>query len=179
MTRHLPNALTAFRMAAIPIIVFLLYFDNATFHIIAAVLFALASISDYLDGYLARKWDVISVFGKSFDSIADKMLVLTVMMMLIHLDRAYVIPCVIILSRELIISGLREFLSVGNQRAMPVSKVAKYKTTVQLLALFILILPLDNLMFFGNLVLSLAALLAVISGYNYLRGAFTNPPQAT
>lgn len=174
MTQHIPNILTLSRVAAIPLIVALLLSANATLMLAAGILFVLAALTDYLDGYSARYFNVVSNFGKSFDPIADKLLVLSMLMMLTYLGKAAVIPAIIILCREVVISGMREYLGTNNGSSIPVSRVAKYKTTFQLIALtLLLIFNQPQILLLGNLTLWIAAILALISAYNYIKGAMS------
>ncbi|WP_316353275.1 CDP-diacylglycerol--glycerol-3-phosphate 3-phosphatidyltransferase [Candidatus Trichorickettsia mobilis] len=172
--KNLPNYLTVARIVIIPIIVLTFYFEDAKFaHRVGALLFIFASITDFFDGYLARKFHLISSFGKMFDPIADKLLVGCVIVMLVKKGRAGEIPCLLILAREFVVAGLREFLAQV-RISVPVSRLAKIKTFVQMFALSILILGsrgsgiecLDTL---GQISLWVAALLTVITGFSYLK----------
>ena len=174
---NIPNLLTVGRMWAIPLIVIALYFgkDCLLASWIAVVLFALAGITDYFDGYLARHLNQLSSFGRVLDPIADKLLVGAVIVMLAYtgkLDVYYCfIPAVIILCREILVSGLREFLA-EIQVGLPVTKLAKWKTTFQMIALPVLmvsdkisnVIPFDII---GTVAIWFAALMTVITGYDY------------
>ncbi len=175
MLTSLPNLLTLSRILVIPVVAALLAYDGAGARIAALVLFAAACITDYLDGYLARKMNDVSGLGRFLDPIADKLLVAAILVMLLAnggLTGWYVVPVMLILGRELLVSGLREYLA-ELQVPMPVSKLAKWKTTVQMLALALLILtgpafagwPFQWL---GEVCLLLATLLTLITGYDYL-----------
>lgn len=173
MQRDLPNILTLSRILVIPILVASFYFPGKMSHWIAAGLFAFASITDFFDGYLARMWKVQSRLGRFLDPIADKLLVVTAILMLVHFDRAHIIPSLAILCREILVSGLREFLAEVNV-SVPVSSLSKVKTGVQMLAIFLLILgaegtgeEMTNIT--GTAALWLAAVLTVITGYAYLK----------
>ncbi len=172
MTQHIPNALTLARIAAIPIIVALMFLNDPTAQLIAGIVFILAALTDFLDGYSARLLNVVSTFGKAFDPIADKMLVLSILMLLIYLNRAAIVPAIIILCREILITGMREYLSTTERGTIPVSWVAKYKTTFQLIALScLLFFGQGQFLVWGNVILWIAAGLTVYSGYGYIRGA--------
>lgn len=174
MLRQLPNALTIGRIVAIPVVVALLFSDSAAAAFWATFLFVLAAITDFFDGWLARKLEVVSEVGRFLDPIADKLLVAAVLLMLVAADRihgVHVVAAILILLREVFISGLREFLG-GSQIVMPVSQLAKWKTTVQLVALTVLIaaplLPDASwvaVLAYGLLWLSAA--LTVITGWDY------------
>lgn len=172
--KNLPNYLTIIRIAVIPIIVFTFYFENSRLaYQIAAFLFVLASITDFFDGYIARKFNIVSSFGELFDPIADKLLVGCVIVMLVSKERADAVPCLLILSREFLIAGLREFLA-QIKVSVPVSRLAKIKTFMQMFSLTILILGskgsginyLDSL---GQWTLWFAAILTIITGFSYLK----------
>ncbi len=160
-------------MIAIPIIVMSFYFDDSKFaHRLGGVIFALASITDFLDGYLARKYNLVSSFGQMFDPVADKVLVGCILIMLIKAGRANEIPCLLILTREFVVAGLREFLAQVRV-SVPVTRLAKVKTCIQMLAITVLIIGsvgsgIRSLDFIGNILLWIAAILTLITGYSYL-----------
>ena len=173
MLTSAPNLLTIGRIAVIPLIVLCFYFPGEPARYLACALFAAAAITDYLDGYLARSWRQQSPFGRWLDPIADKLLVSATILMLVGLDRAPLLPSLVILLREITVSGLREYMaevSVG----LPVSRLAKWKTAVQMVAIGVLIvgdagpklLPVRAV---GELGLWLAAALTLVTGYDYLR----------
>lgn len=175
MLTSLPNLLTLARIAVIPLVVALLYFEGPTAHWMALALFAVACITDYYDGMLARRRNEVSPLGRFLDPIADKLLVVAILIMLVAsgtITGLAVVAALIILAREILVSGLREYLAelkVG----MPVSKLAKWKTTVQMAALGMLLLApalpgLPLLQLLGDLLLWLAALLTAITGWDYL-----------
>ncbi|MBI2707445.1 MAG: CDP-diacylglycerol--glycerol-3-phosphate 3-phosphatidyltransferase [Proteobacteria bacterium] len=171
-----PNLLTFARIALVPVVVTLFYFDRPLSNWIAASIFVLACITDYLDGYFARALKQTTRFGIFLDPVADKLLVAATLLMLVGLGRIQgfnLIPAVIILCREILVSGLREFLA-ETRRSLPVTSLAKWKTTIQMIALALLIietvpgfpLPIDLL---GTIGLWIAALLTLITGFDYLR----------
>ena len=125
--KNIPNYLTMIRMIAIPIIVMSFYFDDSKFaHRLGGIVFAIASVTDFFDGFLARRYNIVSSFGKMFDPIADKVLVGCVLVMLVKDGRADEVPCLLILAREFIVAGLREFLAQV-QVSVPVTWLAKTK----------------------------------------------------
>ena len=142
---------------------------------IAGLLFIVSSVSDYFDGYLARTLNQSSKLGTLLDPIADKLLIASVIVVLVDtgvISNIHVVPAIIILLREIAISGLREFLAKLNTD-MPVSKLAKYKTTFQMVSLSILIISLgfelnDLLWNIGLITLWIAAIITLLSGYNYM-----------
>lgn len=165
--RHIPNLLTYARVVAVPLCLALMLLNPACKEPALFGIFVAASITDFLDGYLARKWNVVSPLGTLLDPIADKLLVA---LMLVYLLTAYgvelFLPVIVILLRELYISGLREFLA-SRQIALPVSKGGKWKTALQMVAIAWLLSPLDPIV--GFALLYLAALLAITSAISYTR----------
>ncbi len=175
----LPNLLTISRIVVIPIIFLSIYIHGVWWSFIAAVLFIVASITDYFDGYLARAGNQTSVLGRLLDPIADKLLVVSALLIIVANDMVWkisYIPVVVIMCREVLVSGLREFLAevkVG----MPVTRLAKWKTGFQMTALsMILAAPAK---FFnvwepfwsglGEILLWIAGALTFITGYQYFQ----------
>ncbi len=174
---NLPNLLTISRIFVIPIVLLLIVFDEAWARWTACGLFTLAGITDFFDGYLARRSNMVSALGRFLDPIADKLLVVAVLFMVVALPGRVnawsLFPALVILLREIMVSGLREFLAelrVG----LPVSKLAKVKTTVQMVALGFLIvgdagpdaIPAKLI---GEIGIWAAAVITLITGYDYLR----------
>ena len=178
----LPNLLTLSRILAVPILVFLLWRPSPVDYAITFVLYCIVGVTDYFDGYLARSQGQISRLGQFLDPIADKIMVAAVLVMLISSRKAnpvpeiegiHIIAALVILLREIFVSGLREFLAPLHV-SMPVSTLAKYKTTFQLVALGALILggavPDQYWVhWLGLASLWLAALLTLVTGWDYLR----------
>jgi CDP-diacylglycerol--glycerol-3-phosphate 3-phosphatidyltransferase len=177
-----PNLLTLSRIFAVPILVFLLWKPSWFDYAITFGLYCLVGITDYFDGYLARTQGTVSRLGVFLDPIADKIMVVAVIIMLISTRQAsgvpiihdfHIVPALVILLREIIVSGLREFLA-GVQVSIPVSQLAKWKTTFQLVALGALILagalPQWQWVHSVGLVsLWAAAALTLVTGWDYLR----------
>ncbi|SDC86931.1 CDP-diacylglycerol--glycerol-3-phosphate 3-phosphatidyltransferase [Sphingomonas sp. YR710] len=172
----LPNILTLSRIFAVPILVFLLWSPTRFEYALAFALYALMAVTDYFDGYLARAQGAVSKLGIFLDPIADKIMVAAVIVMLIFtrdvagLDA---IAALVILLRELAVSGLREFLA-GLRVSVPVSKLAKWKTTFQLVSLGAIILggAIPHWAWVrsvGLFSLWAAAALTLITGWDYLR----------
>ena len=178
----LPNLLTLSRIFAVPILVFLLWRPMPLDYAITFVLYCIVGLTDYFDGYLARANGQISRLGQFLDPIADKIMVVAVLIMLISSRKAnpipeiaglHIIAALIILLREIFVSGLREYLA-SLQVSVPVSKLAKWKTTFQLVALGALILggALPHAGWVhtvGLYSLWAAAILTLITGWDYLR----------
>lgn len=173
--RKIPNLLTGFRCAVIPVFVATFFFDSKWMNQSAAALFIIACITDFLDGYLARLWSVQSSLGRFLDPIADKLLVAAALIMLMYKGRADVIPALLIISREILVSGLREYLS-EIQVPLPVSRLGKWKTGIQMGALLLLILGekgtgLELTDWLGRIALWISAGITVYSGYAYLKAS--------
>ncbi len=175
---NLSNVLTLIRVAVIPIIVICIYLKSPFFGWTAFVLFCLASITDYFDGYFARLRNEVTNFGTFLDPIADKLLVASVILILTSkgiIANWETIPALIILLREITVSGLREYLA-GIKISIPVSRIAKLKTLLQLFALAFLILSegiynISFIIFIGKLFLWIAGLLTLYTAYDYIRAS--------
>tara|TARA_B100001057_G_scaffold167063_2_gene167775 strand:+ start:2044 stop:2589 length:546 start_codon:yes stop_codon:yes gene_type:complete len=173
---NLANAITSFRLLLIPMVVGIYYSDWAFSNISAAALFTLASLSDWLDGYLARRLNIATKLGAFLDPVADKLLVTTVLIMLAERFSALLLPAIVIISREIVISSLREWMALkGKHEAVAVAFSGKLKTTFQMLAIIVLILVSesspDYLLPLGQGMIHLAALLSLYSAYHYLKTA--------
>jgi cardiolipin synthase len=174
MPYTLANLLTLSRIAAIPILVALLYVGGPGWAWIACGVFALIGLTDWLDGYVARRWGEHTDFGRFLDPIADKLLVASVILVLVAQERirgVMVIAALIILCREILVSGLREFLA-GLKVSVPVSRLAKWKTALQMVALGVLIVGDAGpapIRLIGEIGLALAAALTLLTGWDYLR----------
>ncbi|NQV55708.1 MAG: CDP-diacylglycerol--glycerol-3-phosphate 3-phosphatidyltransferase [Rhodospirillales bacterium] len=178
MLTKLPNLLTLSRIGAIPLLIATFYIHAPLGNWLGLAILAVAGFTDYFDGYFARALEQQSSFGKFLDPIADKLLVSALLLMLVAFERIpgiAILPAVVILAREILVSGLREFLA-GAQVSVPVSRLAKYKTFLQILMLGFLIVGPAGPMFgpvstteIGVIGLWIAALITLITGYDYLR----------
>jgi cardiolipin synthase (CMP-forming) len=177
----LPNLLTLSRIFAVPILVGLLWSPGWEAGWLAGFgLYCLMAITDYFDGYLARAQGTVSKMGVFLDPIADKIMVAAVILMLVgtrhdaaSITGIHTVAALIILLREIAVSGLREFLA-GAQVSVPVSQLAKWKTTLQLVSLGALILAggfpdIEWIRLLGLASLWLAAALTLVTGWDYLR----------
>ena len=173
----LPNILTLVRILVIPVLMVGFYMEQPLGSWIAAIVFAFAAITDFLDGYLARITGSVSKIGQFLDPIADKLMVGAVIILVVAVGTVsgiHVVAAVIIMCRELLVSGLREFLA-GEQVEVPVSWIAKWKTALQMIALgFLCWVPAgDDLGFYatniGLTTLWLSAVLTLYTGYDYLK----------
>ncbi|HEL1587067.1 TPA: CDP-diacylglycerol--glycerol-3-phosphate 3-phosphatidyltransferase [Streptococcus suis] len=166
---NIPNALTLGRIAIIPIfIISLTLWQSGAGMAFAALLFALASATDYLDGYLARKWQVVTNFGKFADPMADKILVMTAFIMLVELSLAPAWVVAIIICRELAVTGLRLLLVENGGTVLAAAMPGKIKTFSQMFAIIFLLLQWQLL---GQITLYVALFFTLYSGYDYFKGA--------
>ncbi len=172
----LSNQLTAARVVLIPLFALAFYLPAPLGYVGAAVLFALASFTDWLDGYLARKRNEITAFGRFLDPVADKLLVATALVLLAEAGRTPALLAAIIIGREIVISALREWLARVSS-IVHVSLLGKWKTAVQMVAITALLLHQHvlgvNMHLVGLVLLWLAVLLTLWSAYEYLRDAWT------
>ncbi len=171
---NLPNALTCLRILLVPVIVALVFIPQEAARWAALALFVVASVTDYVDGYLARVMSSQTDLGRLLDPIADKILVAAVLLALAGSDdlRGWaLVPAILILCREIVVTGLREFLAECRV-PLPVSRLAKWKTAVQLVAIaFIIIGPVATGLraaLIGDVLLWVAGVLTVVTGLDYL-----------
>ena len=174
---NIPNMLTSMRIFMIPILVIFYYLPWEGRYTACAVIFALAGITDWLDGYLARKLDQASAFGAFFDPVADKIMVAISLVILVeaYANPLMTVAAAVIVGREIVISALREWMAeMGKRASIAVSYVGKLKTTMQMLAIFILLgnKPDTTWAIVGEVVLILAALLTLWSMFVYLKAAW-------
>lgn len=172
----LSNQLTISRVLLIPLLALVFYLPGEAGHFGAALLFSLASLTDWLDGYLARRRDEVTAFGRFLDPVADKLLVATALVLLVEAGRTPALLAAIIIGREIVISALREWLAQVSS-IVHVSLLGKWKTAVQMIAIICLLLHEDilgmNMHLIGLVMLWLAALLTLWSAYEYLRDAWS------
>src|SRR6266516_1161414 len=178
---NLPNILTMMRIGAIPLLAALLMSPSRSACFWAAALFAIASVTDWLDGYLARRMGIVTVFGKFLDPIADKLIVMAALIMILPFDRVPAWMVLVILGREIIITGLRG-LATSEGIVIPASNLGKFKTIFQIVAILGLLLHYNYHWFFaidnpylvvnmhnvGIFYLWIAFVLTVWSGVDYL-----------
>lgn len=177
--RYWPNLLTLYRILAVPLFAYYWSLQNVFYDWVNLAIYTLACLSDYLDGWLARRDRRTSNFGKMLDPISDKIMVMAVLLLMVADKTIYgihLMPATLILIREVGVSGLREFLSNLNVK-VPVSKLAKWKTAVQMFALGFLIVGVEEfyglaIRATGIVLLWVAAVLTLITGYDYLKKAW-------
>ena len=168
---NLPNKLTTFRVILIPFFVFFMLAPNMTGinHYIAAAIFIVASLTDLLDGKIARKYNLVTNFGKFMDPLADKLLVCSAMICLIQTGQLAAWIVVIIIAREFIISGFR-LIASDNGVVIAASYWGKFKTTFQMLMVIVLILKIQMSFFqiLGMILTYVALILTVVSLIDYI-----------
>jgi CDP-diacylglycerol--glycerol-3-phosphate 3-phosphatidyltransferase/cardiolipin synthase len=180
MTFNLPTALTWLRIILIPVFVGVYYLPVTTLSMpaknwLAMTVFALAAITDWADGYFARRWGQTSAFGAFLDPVADKLMVIAALIVLVWLDRADAFLAIIIIGREIAISALREWMAqLGKSKSVAVAFIGKVKTVAQITAIIALLLyqpviPGINTILLGTIALWVAAILTLWSMFHYLR----------
>ena len=181
MTLNLPNWITLLRIVLIPLIVGLFYVPDAWLsfearNLAATSVFIFAAITDWLDGYLARKLNQMSVFGAFLDPVADKLMVTGALIVLLQLGRVEAVVALIIIGREIAISALREWMArVGQSKSVAVAFIGKIKTVGQMVAIPLLLFHDDllfvNSLWLGTILINIAAVLTVVSMLYYVRKA--------
>ena len=176
---NIPNILTLLRIVLIPVFVLLFYLPVEWARLGCALVFAVAAVTDWFDGYLARRWGQVSPFGAFLDPVADKLMVAVALLLLVQSDPtpALAIPAAVIIGREITISALREWMAeIGARAEVAVSMIGKIKTAVQMVAILLLIYeaPLFGIPVFtvGFVLLYVAAVLTLWSMVLYLRAAW-------
>ena len=167
---NLPNKLTTLRVIMIPFFVFFLLWqngENRTFRMIALALFIIASLTDLLDGKIARKYNLVTNFGKFMDPLADKLLVCSALICLIELNALPAWMVIIIISREFIISGFR-LIASDNGVVIAASYWGKFKPTFQMVSVVLLILDIPALAFVTTICVWIALLLTIVSLVDYI-----------
>lgn len=182
----LPNILTLLRIALIPIIIVVFYLPWEWRHVTTAAIFGVAAATDWLDGYLARKLNQFTAFGAFLDPVADKLIVAAALILLVqdHATALFALPAVVIISREIVISALREWMAeLGQRTSVAVSYIGKIKTTLQMIAIAVL-LAVDPEVHptwdkVGIVLLYIAAILTLWSMVIYLKAAWPELSKAS
>ena len=182
MPWNIPILLTWMRVLLIPVFTILFYLPNTwiqpqTVNWTAAIIFALAAITDWFDGFLARRWKQTSDFGAFLDPVADKLMVAVALLLLVSLGRTYAIFAMIIIGREITISALREWMAqMGKRGSVAVATIGKFKTTAQMIAIFLLLIGTDKyndpFYLIGNILMFIASVLTIWSMCYYLKMAW-------
>jgi CDP-diacylglycerol--glycerol-3-phosphate 3-phosphatidyltransferase len=175
----LPNILTLLRIILIPVLVIVFYLPGRWMPLLCAAVFGLAAVTDWLDGYLARRLKQQSVFGAFLDPVADKLMVAVALVLLVEAnhDLLFTIPVAVIIGREIAISALREWMSeLGERATVAVSIIGKLKTTAQMVAILLLLYDAPVIGFpthqVGVMLLYVAAALTLWSMLIYMRAAW-------
>lgn len=186
MPFNIPILLTWFRIVMIPVFIGIFYLSDGTLslhhkHLLSALLFAFAAITDWLDGYLARSLNQTSAFGAFLDPVADKLMVAAALIVLVNLEYVGALVAFIIIGREIAISALREWMAqLGSSKSIAVSMLGKIKTTFQMIAILLLLYHEPVFGFptheAGTLLIYIAAILTLWSMVYYLMLAM---PQIT
>jgi CDP-diacylglycerol--glycerol-3-phosphate 3-phosphatidyltransferase len=179
MKLTIPTVLTLFRIVLIPVLVVVFFYDAKWTHFAAAFIFAVGAVTDWLDGWIARRYGMYSDFGAFLDPVADKLAVTVALFLIVqaHPTAFMALTAAVIVGREITISALREWMAeLGQRAAVKVAAVGKIKTIVQMVAIVCLLYrdPLGPLPVFqvGQVLLAAAAVLTLWSGFNYLRAAW-------
>ncbi|MEB2316702.1 MAG: CDP-diacylglycerol--glycerol-3-phosphate 3-phosphatidyltransferase [Xanthomonadaceae bacterium] len=188
MKLTIPTLLTLFRIALIPVLVVVFYLPYSWTHIAAALIFALGALTDWLDGWIARRYRMYSAFGAFLDPVADKLMVTVALFLIVqaHPTPWMALWAAVIVGREIAVSALREWMAEVGQRArVKVAWIGKFKTVVQMVALIFLLYSVvpdkpgrvapwmgGPIFHIGDWLLAVAALLTLWSGFQYLRAAW-------
>lgn len=170
MQMNLPNKLTMLRVILIPVFLLVLFLAPSPMNrYIAVVIFIVASLTDFLDGYLARKWNLVSNFGKFMDPLADKLLVMAALVSMVQLGDLPSWVVIVILAREFAITGFRTLAMEANI-VMAASWWGKVKTTVQMLMIIVVLieLPVVGVSVLENILVGLAVFFTILSGVDYI-----------
>jgi CDP-diacylglycerol--glycerol-3-phosphate 3-phosphatidyltransferase len=176
---NLPTLLTWARIVSIPLIVgvFYLNLETGAQNMLATVLFIVVALTDWADGYLARRLNMTSSFGAFLDPVADKFLVCAALLVLVHLNRLHALVALVIIGREIAISALREWMAqIGASRSVAVHMLGKVKTTVQMVAIPFLLFDgklfgLIDTHWWGSVLIYISAVLTIWSMVYYLQKA--------
>ena len=185
MKWNIPILLTWLRVWLIPVFTILFYLpsdwlDYHTVNWLGALIFSIAAITDWLDGYLARRWNQTSSFGAFLDPVADKLMVAVALILLVSLGRTYAFCAMIIIGREVTISALREWMAqLGRRNNVAVAQIGKFKTAAQMAAIVLLLIGSENFhglnfILIGNVLMGVAVILTVWSMCYYLKVAFAD-----
>ncbi len=187
MQWNVPNILTALRIALIPLFVGIFYLPKSSFDIFgfpahwvnftAALIFAVAGFTDWLDGWWARKYHQTSNFGAFLDPVADKLMVVAALIVLVEFERVGAAVALIIIGREIAISALREWMAgTGERSSVAVAQIGKWKTAAQMVAIELLLywekIGAFDTRFFGRILIVIAAILTLVSMAYYLKAAW-------
>ena len=175
---NLPNVITIVRILMIPVFIVIYYLPWEWHHLISAAIFAIAAITDWLDGFLARKLNMVTEFGEFIDPVADKLIVVAALALLLEVYATpwFALPAIIIIGREIVISALREWMAkIGFSKKVKVSYIGKVKTWVQMVAIVVLLIASNTMLIFtalGFILIYSSAVLSIWSMIHYLNQAW-------
>jgi CDP-diacylglycerol--glycerol-3-phosphate 3-phosphatidyltransferase len=182
---NVPNTLTLFRIALIPVFVIVFYLPFSWSFLASAIVFVLASVTDWLDGYLARRLDQSTSFGAFLDPVADKLMVVIAIVLLVTEQQTawFTIPALVVIGREILVSALREWMAeIGKRTSVAVSFLGKVKTFLQMIAIITLLAvdpaEISPALVMGYAMFYLAATLTMWSAVVYLRAAWRDLSEA-
>ena len=172
---NIPNILTLLRILIIPVIIIFLEIGNEFYNWLSLLLYIIACISDFFDGYLARKFELESSFGRFLDPIADKILIVSVIFILVSnpiITGFFVYPALVIVIREILVSGLRDFFAHSTETLL-VTNLSKWKTLIQMFSLGFLIVANNfessSILYIGFIGLTIASIMTIHTGYIYFK----------
>ncbi|AKP73282.1 CDP-diacylglycerol--glycerol-3-phosphate 3-phosphatidyltransferase [Piscirickettsia salmonis] len=186
MRMRLPNILTLLRMVLIPVFILIYYLPFTWAPLATAIIFAVAAVTDWLDGFLARRWNQTSAFGAFLDPVADKLIVAVALVLLVSTFASawFALPAAVIMCREILVSALREWMAeLGKRAAVKVSHIGKVKTVAQMIALLVLLVQKapaqgwqvwDWPIWFGVALMYVAAALTLYSMVIYIKSAWSD-----
>jgi CDP-diacylglycerol--glycerol-3-phosphate 3-phosphatidyltransferase len=177
LSMNIPNFLTLLRIVLIPVFLVVYYLPIQYAHFSAAVIFGVAAITDWFDGYLARRWNQTSALGAFLDPVADKLIVAAALVALTETFSTFwmTLPAIVIIGREIVISALREWMAeLGKRASVAVSYIGKVKTALQMLAILLLVAfePFTLLSWMGVAAMYIASVLTLWSMIVYLKAAW-------
>jgi cardiolipin synthase len=173
--KNIPNLLTIIRILLIPVIIIFMEVDNELYRWLALALYTVACLSDFFDGYLARRFELESNFGRFLDPIADKILIVSIIFILIahgKISGFFIYPALIIVLREILVSGLRDFFSHSSESLL-VTNLSKWKTLIQMFSLGFLIVSSNFdtgiILNIGRVGLTISSIITIHTGYYYFK----------
>ncbi len=180
--KQLPDILTLTRIALVPFILFFLYLPDAKFKILGLLIFAVAAITDFWDGHLARKFDTASVFGQFMDPVADKILVSSLLIFIATTELIHPIAIILIISRDIFVDGIRS-VAATNNTIISAKPLGKLKTAIQMIAIPIILFPYPipplPLELLGAIMIWFSVVLSWISGFDYVWGYIKSQKKTT
>jgi CDP-diacylglycerol--glycerol-3-phosphate 3-phosphatidyltransferase len=173
---NLANILTLTRLVLLPVIILFFFIPGSMAAYICLALYITGAVTDFLDGWVARKYDQVTEFGKFMDPISDKIFVTSILLLLVgsgRIEGILIVAVLIILAREFLVSGLREYLGPKNIK-LPVTQLAKWKTAIQMIVIACLIISDQShlVSLIGETGLVLAAIITAITGWQYMKAGW-------